>query len=234
MESLNLRTYLTYALMIIRESTIVIWGLALIGLLSAASMLLKDTPIYWSLNTLSVVLSIGATPIFYGIYFELIEDTYSSIGQITRTYVLNYIWLLVRMYLPAIFVATIPLFLIPGAGSGGYFEITLIFFSLIYIYVIPAYYISGRQQGAISTGVIFLLNNLFKSTPIIFTVLLLETLMLLMQFNKDSLPGQDTIYFAILDFLIYLVASIIDFAVFIILIFVLKNSREDTGTEGDG
>jgi len=226
METLDLKKYLAYAVMIIRSNTIVLWGLGLIGLCSTAALLLKDTNLHWPLNTLSITLSIVTTPIFYGIYFELIEDSYSSIGQITRTYVLNYIWLLVRMYLPAIFVATIPLFLIPGAGSGGYFEITLIFFSLIYIYVIPTYYISGRQQGAISSGVTFLLRNLLKSTPIIFTVLLLETLMLLMQFNKGSLPGQGTIYFAILDLLVYLIASIIDFAVFIILIYVLKNYKD--------
>ena len=226
METLDLKKYLFDAVMIIRANTIVLWGLGLIGLCSTAALLLKDTNLHWPLNTLSITLSIVTTPIFYGIYFELIEDSYSSIGQIARTYVLNYIWLLVRMYLPAIFVATIPLFLIPGAGAGGYFEITLIFFSLIYIYVIPTYYISGRQQGAISSGVTFLLRNLLKSTPIIFTVLLLETLMLLMQFNKGSLPGQGTIYFAILDLLVYLIASIIDFAVFIILIYVLKNYKD--------
>ncbi len=232
MDAFNFKKHLEYALRIIRANTLVLWCLGLIGLCSSATLLLKDTALYGPLNTLTMALSITATPVFYGIYFELIEDTYSSIPQIARTYLLNYIWLLVRMYLPVILVATIPLFLLPGVGGSGFFEITLIATSLIYIYVIPAYYISGQQRGAISGGVSFLVTNLSKSTPIIFTVLVLETLMLLMQLGKNNFPGQGTISFAILDLLIYVIASIVDLAVFIILIYVLKNSRGDGDKEG--
>lgn len=234
MDAFNLKKHLAYALMIIRGNSIVLWCLGLIGVCSAVTLLLRDSELHGAMNTLTMTLSITATPIFYGIYFELIEDTYSSIGQIARTYVLGYIWLLIRMYLPAIFVATIPLFLIPGASGSGYFEITLIFFSLIYVYVIPTYYITGRQHGAIASGVSFLFNHLVKSTPIIFTVLVLETLMLLVQLGKNNFTGQGTLIFAILDFCTYLSASIIDFALFIVLVYVLKTSREKPADKGSG
>lgn len=227
MDAFNFKKYLVYALRIIRGNTIVLWSLVFIGLCSSATLLLKDSALYGPLNTLTIVLSITATPVFYGIYFELIEDTYSSIPQITRTYLLRYLWLLVRMYLPVIFLATIPFLLKPGSGGSGFFEITLIAASLIYVYVIPAYYISGQQRGAISYGVSFLLKNISQSTPVIFTVLVLETLMLLVQLGKNHSPGQATISLAILDLLIYVIASVIDLAVFIILIYVLKNKRGD-------
>ncbi len=232
MDAFDFKKYLFYALKIIRANTIVLWCLGFIGLCSAAALLLRDTGLYGPLNALTMALSITATPVFYGIYLELIEDTYSSIPQIARTYILNYIWLLVRMYLPVIIVATIPLLMAPGVLGSGFFEITLICSSLVYIYVIPTYYLFGQQRGAIASGVSFLFRNLFKSTPVIFTVLILETTMLLMQLGKNSYSGQGTIYFAILDLFIYLIASVIDLAVFIILIYVLKNSREEGDKKG--
>jgi hypothetical protein len=230
MASFPLRRYFTYAVLMIRSNSIVLWGLGFIGLCSAAALLLKGTGAYWPLNILAITLSIAVTPIFYGIYFELIEDTYTSITAIARTYVLNYIWLLMRMYVPAVFVASLPLLVIPSDRAGGYLETILIFFSLLYLYVIPTYYITGKQYGAITAGVRFLLANLSRSAPLILAVLLLETAMLLLQHGRIGLAGQNSIGFALLDFIIYVGASIIDFVIFIILIFILKNPDEKDET----
>ena len=204
----------------IKANTIVLWGFGFIGLCSATALFLKDTGAYWPLNIVTIALSIAVTPIFYGIFFELIEDTYSSIAQIARTYVLRYIWLLLCMYVPVIFLLMI---IIPHEQLPGFLPIALVFFSLLYLYVIPVFYVPGQQFGAITTGVRFLLANLSRSAPLIMAMLMLETGMLLLQQGRAGMAGQNSLGFALLDFLIYVIASIIDIAIFIVLVFILKN-----------
>jgi len=223
MKPFFIRQYLGYALAIISRTTIVIWYLILIGLSSALIVLLKDSTLFWPLNSIITVLSIVATPVIYGIYFELIEDTYSSVGSIIKRYVLNYLWLLFRMYLPVVFLAGLPMVLSAGSGSG-YFEIIIVSFSLLYMYVIPTYYHSGQQRGAISAGISFLLKNLASSTPLILTVLILETAVLVLQHNKSLLLESGGLIYIGLDFAFYVVASIIDFALFIVLVYILKDA----------
>lgn len=223
------------AVSLVRQHTIVLWWLVFIGLVNTATTLIDNTELSRVLGILSFTLSICSTPVIYGIYYELIEDVYSSIFKIIKSYILPYLWLLVRMYLPVLFVAGIPMILNPQSAGGGYFHIILVSFSLIYIYVLPFFYFTGRQQGAISIGITFLMRNLSASTPLILTVLLLETTLLIIQFNKEALLARSTYLFTILDFSTYLIASIIDFILFIVLILILKmnsgkNIKRLTGT----
>jgi len=226
MQSWNIRQYLRDAQILIMENTIVIWWIVLIGLLSSTTLLLKDTALFWPMNVLVTILSIVSTPVIYGIFYELIEDRYSSIPAITKTFVPGYIWLIIRMYLPPIFLASMLISLIAGNvdsfGGGGFLEVTLVLFSLLYLFVIPFYYRTGTGRGTITTGISFLLKNLSGATPIILTVLLLESSMLLLQYQRNVIgDGASTIFIAV-DFLIFFVASLIDYAIFIILILILK------------
>ncbi len=233
MNSWNLKQYLNYGLQIIRMNTIVLWWIGLVGLLSALSLLLRESPAFWPLNVVVTLLSILSTPIIYGIYFELIEDRYSSIPRIARTYVPGYLWLIIRMYLPPIFLASMLISLlagsIPAFGGGGFLEVTLVLFSLIYLFVIPKYYINGTGQGAISAGVHFLSRNFSSATPIILTVLLLETGMLLLQYQRSTFTADRGAIFIAIDFLVYFSASIVDYLIFIVLIFVLKEQPAPGG-----
>lgn len=211
------------AVSLVRQHTIVIWWLVFIGLVNTATTLIDNIELSRVLGISSFILSICSTPVIYGIYYELIEDIYSSISKIIKSYILPYLWLLVRMYLPVMFVAGIPMILSPQSAGGGYFHIILVSFSLIYIYVLPFFYFTGKQQGAITIGITFLMKNLSASTPLILTVLLLETTLLIIQYNKEALLARSTYLFTILDFSTYFIASIIDFILFIVLILILKN-----------
>jgi hypothetical protein len=226
MQQWNIRQYLRDAQMLIRENSIVVWWIVLLGLLSSVTLLLKETPLFWPLNVMVTVLSIVSTPVIYGIFFELIEDRYSSIPTIARTYVPGYIWLIIRMYLPPIFLASILISVLAGNiesfGGGGFLEVTLVLFSLLYLFVIPFYYSSGTGRGTILTGVSFLLKNLSAATPIIFAVLLLESTMLLLQYQRSVMAEAPSGLFIAFDFLIFLVASLIDYAIFIMLLLILK------------
>lgn len=227
MTSWNLKTYLKYALLIVRSNTIVLWWIGFVGLLSVTALLLKETSLFWPLNIVITILSIVSTPVIYGIYFELIEDNYSSITQIFKTYVPGYIWLIIRMYLPPIFLASMFITMlvesVPGIGGGGILEITLVIFSLIYLFVIPKFYVSGTGRGTIGDGIAFLIRNLPRATPIILTVMLLETSMLLLQYQRIGFTPDGNMLFILLDFLVFVIASIIDYIIFIILIFILKD-----------
>jgi hypothetical protein len=236
MNSWNLKQYLNYGLQIVRINTIVLWWIGLVGLLSAVTLILKDSPSFWPLNVVVTLLSILSTPIIYGIYFELIEDRYSSIPRIARTYVPGYLWLIIRMYLPPIFLASMLISLmagsIPAFGGGGILELTLVLFSLLYLFVIPTFYINGTGRGAISGGISFLSRNLSSATPIILTVLLLETGMLLLQYQRATFNADQGTIFIVVDFLVYFFASIVDYLIFIILIFILKAQPEDSDQSG--
>mgnify|MGYP000039748240 CR=1 FL=1 len=211
------------AVTIVRQHTIVLWWLVFVGLVNAATTLIDNTEFSTPLGILSFSLSLCSTPVIYGIYYELIEDIYSSISKISRTYILPYLWLLTRMYLPVIFLGWLPVILNPQSSGGGYFHIILISFSLLYLYVLPFFFFTGKQQGSIQLGILFLVRNISASTPLIFVVLLLETSLLLVQYNKAALLARSTYLFTILDFSSYLIASIIDFILFIVLILILKN-----------
>jgi hypothetical protein len=236
MNSWNLKLYLNYGLQIVRVNTIVLWWIGLIGILSSVTLLLKDSPSFWPLNVVVTLLSILSTPVIYGIYFELIEDKYSSIPRIARKYVPGYLWLIIRMYLPPIFLASMLISLlagsIPAFGGGGILEMTLVLFSLLYLFVIPTYYTTGTGRGAISSGISFLSKNLSSATPIILAVLLLETGMLLLQYQRSTSSADPGTIFIILDFLVYFIASIVDYLIFIILIFILKEPPAEADHNG--
>jgi hypothetical protein len=222
-QQLDIKKQLVPAVALVRQHTIILWWLVFIGLINTTATLIDNTELSRVVGIVSFALSICSTPVIYGIYYELIEDKYSSIPGIIKSYVLPYLWLLIRMYLPVLFLAWLPMMVIPQSAGGGYFHIILVSFSLLYLYVLPFYYFTGRQQGSISLGISFLVRNLSASTPLIMIVLLLETSMLMVQFSKPALLARSTYLFTILDFSSYLVASIIDFILFIVLILILKN-----------
>lgn len=222
-QQLDIKKQLVPAVALVREHTIILWWLVFIGLINTTATLIDNTELSRVVGIVSFILSICSTPVIYGIYYELIEDKYSSIPAIIKAYVLPYLWLLIRMYLPVLFLAWLPMMVFPQSAGGGYFHIILVSFSLLYLYVLPFYYFTGRQQGSISMGISFLVRNFSASTPLIMIVLLLETSMLMVQFSKPALLARSAYLFTILDFSSYLVASIIDFTLFIVLILILKN-----------
>ena len=219
----ELTTYFSQAAALVREHTIVLWWLVFISLCNSLVTFFAESEIAQLLAIISFILSLCSTPVIYGIYYELIEDTYTSIPQIIRSYTLPYLWLLVRMYVPVIFLAWVPVLLSPQAAGGGIFHTLLVSFSLIYLYVIPFYYFTGQQYGSISRGITFLLKTFGPSTPLILVVLLLESSLLLIQYNKPELLEFNRSLFILLDFSTYIFASVIDFMIFIVLILILKN-----------
>ena len=208
---------------LVREHTIVLWWVVLLGLLNILVTVLGESEIAKGAGVVVFILSLCSTPVIYGIYYELIEDDYSSVTTIIRSYVLPYLWLLIRMYVPVIVLAWIPVMLSPQSSGGGYFHLLLVSFSLLYLYVIPFYYFSGKQDGSITRGITFLFKTLGQSTPLLLVVLIIETILLLVQYTKIPLLTHNILLYCLLDFSTYVGASIIDFVLFIVIIQILKN-----------
>jgi hypothetical protein len=217
--------YAICAVQLIREHPVVLWLVGLLSLGNAIIPLFRDSAMFIPATVVLVLLATVATPVFYGLYYQLLDDSYTSLDTIAKTYVAPYLWLLLRMYLPAILLASLPAIMFAEHGSGGYLEIGLIAFSMLYLYVIPFFYVRGQQHGAIVRGVSFLTRHLAASTPLLLTVLLLESALLLVHHARTALDTGMTLLLVGLDFLVFLSASLVDLAIFIILIQILKNTR---------
>lgn len=226
MNSLNLAQHIINAVYIIRTNTIILWFLGFIGLTSSVNSLYPDNPLYGFNIFLFVCTAIFATPIIYGMYYEIIKDTYSSVPAIAKRYVPQYIWLLLRLYLPVVIFAAMPVISSPETVSAGYFQMVIISCSLIFIYIIPTYFVSGTQQGAVVSGIQFLVQNLSASAPLILISLLTEAFLLIFEMKKGILIEFNNLSFVLADFFIYMAANIIDFVLFITMIFVLLEVKD--------
>ncbi len=232
MKVFDIKQYINNAVYIIKTTTIVLWFLVMVGLISSITSCFPESPFYWPVTVSTSLLSILSVPVIYGIYYELIEDRYTSIIEIAKKYVGRYILLLFSMYLPVILLATLPSMIVPELGGGGSFQITLVSFSLLYLYIIPWFYISNQIKGAITEGIYFLLKNLSTSTPLLLLTLVAESVMLVFQYNKAWVTDLNTPFFVVFDTIIYVVASLIDYTVFIVLIFILKAAKEKKDSPG--
>ena len=169
--------------------------------------------------------AIFISPVIYGIYYEIIEDKYSSIVNIFRTYVGGYILVLLCMYIPIIFTTALFMSASSAGMNTGYVMITILFFSLLFIYVIPTYFISGQILESITFGVRFFFKNMLSSAPLLMLALFSELILLLSHFQLEGLRENTPSLFVTIDFFLYMVASITDFILFIMLIYVLKNEN---------
>jgi hypothetical protein len=223
MNSLNLKTYLLYAIYIVRTHPSILLFLGAFGLINGITVYLPEGGAVQLINSLTILAAIFISPVIYGIYYEIIEDKYSSITNIFRTYVGGYILVLLCMYIPIIFTTAL---LMSASSSGvntGYVMVTILFFSLLFIYVIPTYYISGKILESIIFGVRFFFKNTLSSAPLLMLALFSELILLLSHFQLEGLRENTPALFVTIDFFLYMLASITDFILFIMLIYVLRN-----------
>lgn len=223
MNSLNLKTYFLYAIYIVRTHPSILIFLGVFGLLNGITVYLPEGGAVQLINSLTILAAIFISPVIYGIYYEIIEDKYSSIINIFRTYVGGYILVLLCMYIPIIFTTALFMSSSSAGVNTGYVMITILFFSLLFIYVIPAYYISGKILESINFGVRFFFKNMLSSAPLLMLALFSELILLLSHFQLEGMRENTPALFVTIDFFLYMLASITDFILFIMLIYVLRS-----------
>lgn len=223
MKSLNLQTYLVYAIYIVRTNPAILGFIAAFGLLNGATVYFPEGGFLQLLNTLTILAAIFISPVIYGIYYEVVEEKYSSIPNIFRTYVGGYLLVLFSMYIPIIMTTAVLMSAMQSGTNTGAIMLTILLFSMLFIYVIPTYYISGKILGSIAFGVRFFITNILSSAPLLLMALASELLLLLSHFQLEGVRESAPALFVALDFSLYMLASIIDFILFIMLIYILKN-----------
>ncbi len=223
MKSLNIQTYLTYAIYIVRTNPTVLLFLAVIGIINSIGVYFPESRFTDITTAITFVATIFINPVIYGIYYEIIEDKYSSLGKIFTTYVAGYLLLLFCMYIPIISITATLMSSAQYGGNIAFIMLTILIFSLLYIYVIPSYYLSRTIVSSIITGVQFLMRNLLNSAPVLLVALFSELLLLFSQYKMIWLKEKSVFLFSIMEFSIYMIANIIDFLLFIILVYILKN-----------
>jgi len=232
-QSLNISTHIVNAVYIVRSNTIILWFIALLGLMSSLNSLFPESGFHGALFFIAVLVSLVATPIVYGMYYEIIEDSYTSIAAIARRYVLQYIWLLMRLYIPVLFLAMFPAMADPNNINEGSFQMFIVVCSLLFIYIIPCYFVQGTQKGAVTLGLTFLYKHLSASAPLILLSLLTEAALIIFEMNKERVMGFSQVFYVTADFSLYMIANIIDFVLFVTMVFVLKEQFKLSETNED-
>lgn len=225
MNSLNIKNYLLYAIYIVRTNPAILQVLAVIGILNGASIFLPEGNPKDLISSLALIATIFISPVIYGIYYEIIEEKYSSVIKVFRTYVAGYLLLLFCMYIPIIMTTAMITSASGTEGNVAFIMLTILLFSLLFIYVVPCFFVSGTIVSSITFGVQFFLKNLFSSAPLLMMALASELLLLLSHYKMGWIKDQNPLIYAVLDFGVYMTASIIDFLLFIILIYVLRNQN---------
>lgn len=223
MESLNLKTYLLYAIYIVRTHPFILLFLAAVGLLNGLIVYFPESGFADLVSNFTIISAILINPIIYGIYYEIIEDKYSSVINIFRTYVAGYLLLLFCLYIPIITTTAVLMSSAGTEGNTAYVMLTILIFSLLFIYVVPAYYVSGKIFYSITYGVRFFFRHALGSAPVLLMALASELLLLLSHFKLSGIKEQSPTLFVLMDFSTFMIASIIDLLLFIILIYILKN-----------
>ena len=223
MQSFDLKTYFLYALYIVRTHALILLFVAAIGLLNSLTVYFPESGLAGIIGSLSIVSAIFISPLIYGMYYEIIEGKNNALPVVFKTYVPGYLLLLFCMYIPIILTTTLLISSAQATAGTATVMLTILAFSLLFIYVVPAYYVSGKIMDSIIFGVRFFLRNALNSAPLLLMALLSELLLLLAHFKLGGLREENPTIFVSLDFSIYMVASIIDFLLFIMLIYVLRN-----------
>lgn len=200
--------------------------LTIIGVLNSITTLFPETVGGGFIIGFGIVETIFLTPVLYGYLYEKIEEKNNSLADIFKIYVPGYLLVLFCMSVP---IAIGSAFIVSAAGPSAnfaHFQITILFLSLLFIYAIPGYYVSGKIVPSITYGVQFFVKYIFASAPLLLLGLFSKLLLLFVHFQLSWLQESYLFIFVVIEFFVYLLASFIDFLLFIILIYILRNQDD--------
>ena len=227
MEALNLKTYLLYAIYIVRTHPLVLFCVAALGLFNGVMVYLPQNALSQLISGITILSAIFINPVIYGIYYEIVEERSNSVLTIFRTYVGGYLLLLFCLYIPILITTAVVVSSAGAEGSTAAVMVIMLIFSLLFIYVVPAYYVSGKIVESITFGVRFFFRHTLASAPLLLMALTSELLLLLSHFKLRALQEQSPPLFIFLDFSLFMVASVIDYLLFIILLYILRRQNID-------
>ena len=170
---MNFATYIKSSITIIKTHTIVLLITAVVTGIIIANYLLSQ---YSHNNILSIpvlVITFATTLVMYGLYYEIIEDKYTSMREIFSKYLYGYFLVSLISALPIILVSL----LIMLTSSGNTYQVIQKFFallvSIVFMYVVPYYFQTNQVVESFRRGIGFLVKNFSTSLPIITAIFIL-------------------------------------------------------------
>lgn len=228
MQKLPFKTHLTEAIAVVRSAPAILAVLMLLSITTCAALLLPPGRASGTAFSINIFGAVFIVPVMFGYYTEKLEGTIGSLSELFRKYVPGYLVLLLCIYVPLSFFITLISF---ASGTtetelSNNIQLSLLTFSLLFLYVIPAFFITRTVLASIGYGISFFFRNLFISAPVILMALLSEFLQLSPALFLGKILSTETDIFILLEFIICFAANLLDLLLFIILLLILREQDD--------
>ena len=179
-------------------------------------------------NILSIpvlVISFTTTLVMYGLYYEIIEDQYTSMREIFSKYLYGYFLVSLISALPIILASL----LVMLTSSGNSYQVIQKFFallvSIVFMYVVPYYFLTNQVVESFRRGIGFLVKNFSTSLPIITAIFILYISEYFLSTTLISLVNINAYLFSFLQYTYVFLSFIVDYALFIVLVLTVKYKK---------
>lgn len=220
-----LSTHFKSSITIIKTHTIVLLITAVVSGIIIANYLLSY---YNHSNILSIpvlAITFSTSLVMYGLYYEIIEDKYTSMREIFSKYLFGYFLVSLISALPIILIS-LPVML---TSSGNTYQVIQNFFallvSIVFMYVVPYYFLTNQVIESFRCGIGFLIKNFSTSLPIITAIFILYISEYFFSSTLNSLVNINAYLFSFLQYTYVFLNFIVDYALFIVLLLTIKHKQ---------
>lgn len=224
---MNLVTRIKSSVTIIKTHTIVLLITALVcGLNILNSILVQFKHISW-MNIPVFIATFIVTLVMYGVYYEIIEDKYSSMNEIFSKYAYGYFIVSIIIVLPVILFSLLLSLTSLGTTYQSVEIIIPVLFSILFMYVVPYFFHTKKIVDSFKNGIGFLIGNFQKSLPLITVVFLFYVFKFSLGSKLATLASANAnaYLFALAQYIFIFSLFIFDYMLFVILILTITNKE---------
>jgi len=214
---------------LIRTYTIVLWITGIVAGINVSNFVLfclSSQPTR-PLSFVSSLITILSMATIYGIYYELIENRYTSMKEIFSKYAFDYLLLNILMAVPFGSILLLIVYINPELLGLELQNTISIFFKVLFIYVTPIFYVQNKIGASLIDGVKYLFSNIQASIPILAAVIIFNVLHILAKTKMFWLFDVNRFFFVLFQYAVLVTSFLFDYGLFIILILIITNKYED-------
>ena len=221
-----LSTHIKSSIDIIKSHTIVLFITAIVTGINILNLLLSYLKHNSWLNIPAMIITFLTTLVMYGLYYEIIEDKYTSMREIFSKYVYGYFIVSLVMALPLM----VSSFLLSLTTFENTSQLTLKFISLLvlvmFMYVDPFFFHTNKVIISFKYGIDFFVRNIKESLSLIAAVILLFVFNSILSIKLISLVSVNIFVYALVQYIFLFSFFIIDYALFIVLVLAIKEQHK--------
>ena len=221
-----LATYIKSSITIIKTHTIVLLITAIVSGINTANFLLSYLKHNSMLNIPAMVVTFVTTLVMYGLYYEIIENKYTSMREIFTKYVYGYFVVTLIIALP---IMMLSLFLsLPTSGNTyqSIQKIGTILVLVVFMYVVPYFFHTNKIVESFKCGLGFLVNNFHKSLSLIVAVVLFYAVKIILGIKLVSLASESAYIYAFAQYIYMFSYFTFDYMLFIVLVLAITDKEK--------